>query len=157
MDRRNPSIATDGDCARKVSNASCLEHKLGQSSLKANYKDQVAEHESVQRYRFYISTNRRNSIRAVQGRHRVDETRPLYTAANAAPRGENDRGKHLHVIVHGVLTRDVNAPDDKKLLPHRLSPSFSLNRTPPLNPPPRSNPSPLHSRQQEMGKSLTGL
>lgn len=51
---------------------------------------------------------------------------PLYTSATAAKRGKNDRGKHLHVIVHGVRTRDVSAPDNKKPPPGRPLLPFPL-------------------------------
>jgi len=67
---------------------------------------------------------------------------PLYTSATAAKRGKNDRLKHLHVIVHGLRTRDVSAPDNKKPPPGRPLLPFpspihhhTLYPFPPNNPP----------------------
>lgn len=67
------------------------------------------------------STARPSGGRDVGGSRRASS---LYTSASAIKRGESDRRKRLHVIVHGLLTRDVNAPDNKKLPSDRPAPSF---------------------------------
>ena len=71
---------------------------------------------------------------------------PLYTSATAAKRGKTDRRKHLHVIVHGLRTRDVSAPDNKKPPPGRPLLPFpspihhhTLYSSTPNNPPSSQN------------------
>ena len=52
-----------------------------------------------------------------QARVATERASLIYTSASPTKRGKNDRRKHLHVTVHGSLTRDANAPDHKKLPP----------------------------------------
>jgi len=87
-----------------------------------------------------------NIAGAERGGLTPERASPLYTSATAAKRGKNDRRTHLHVIVHGLRTRDVSAPDNKKPPPGRpLLPLPSPIHHHTLYPSPQTIPPPLQT------------